>query len=121
MNYRPINFENKYSLFSEYWFPKVIAEMNNYQFKLVKIRGQFVWHNHRDTDEVFIVLAGDMEIEFRDGKLHLSAGEMYVIPKGKDHRPYAEKECKILVIEPKGIVNTGQAGGALTAPNDIWI
>jgi mannose-6-phosphate isomerase-like protein (cupin superfamily) len=121
MNYRPINFENKYSLFSEHWSPKVIAEMNNYQFKLVKIQGHFVWHNHRDTDEVFIVLAGDMEIEFRDGKLHLSAGEMYVIPKGKDHRPYAEKECKILVIEPKGIVNTGQAGGALTAPNDIWI
>jgi mannose-6-phosphate isomerase-like protein (cupin superfamily) len=121
MNYRPINFENKYSLFSEHWSPKVIAEMNNYQFKLVKIQGHFLWHNHRDTDEVFIVLAGDMEIEFRDGKLHLSAGEMNVIPKGKDHRPYAEKECKILVIEPKGIVNTGQAGGALTAPNDIWI
>jgi mannose-6-phosphate isomerase-like protein (cupin superfamily) len=95
--------------------------MNDYQFKLVKIQGHFVWHDHKDTDEVFIVLSGDMEIEFRDGKVHLSVGEMYVVPKGIEHKPFSENECEMLVIEPKGVVNTGDAGGELTAKNDIWI
>ena len=121
MKYKSINFQNKLALFSEQWNPKVIAEMNNNQFKLVKIQGSFVWHEHNDTDEVFIVLSGKMEIEFRDGTVSLSTGEMYVVPKGIEHKPYAENECKILLVEPKGVVNTGKASGELKAENDIWI
>lgn len=121
MKYESINFRNKFGLFSECWSPKVIAEMNDYQFKLVKIQGSFVWHDHKETDEVFVVLSGEMEIEFRDGKVNLSAGEMFVVPKGIEHKPYAENECQMLLVEPKGVVNTGNAGGELTAENDIWI
>ena len=121
MEYNSINFKKKLGLFHDHWSPKVIAEMNDYQFKLVKIQGDFVWHDHKDTDETFVVLSGDMEIEFRDGKVHLTTGEMYVVPKGIEHKPFAEDECEILVIEPKGIVNTGESGGELTAENDIWI
>jgi mannose-6-phosphate isomerase-like protein (cupin superfamily) len=121
MKYNPINFAEKLSKFSEHWSPKVVAEMNNYQFKLAKIEGDFVWHNHKDTDEVFMVLAGEMEIEFRDGKVALREGEMYVVPKGCEHKPYAQKECSILVIEPGGVVNTGETGGEFKADNDIWI
>ena len=121
MEYESINFNNKFSKFSEQWSPKVIAELNDYQFKLVKIKGDFVWHDHKDTDEVFMVLSGEMEIEFRDGKVKISEGEMHVVPKGLEHKPYAEDECKILVIEPRGVVNTGESEGNLKAENDIWI
>lgn len=95
--------------------------MNDYQFKLVRVEGQFVWHDHPDTDEVFIVLDGELDIEFRDGKVTLSAGEMFVIPKGVEHRPAAQHECKIMLVEPKGVVNTGNAGGDLTAADDVWV
>lgn len=121
MKYESINFKNKLELFNDHWSPKVIAEMNDYQFKLVKIQGDFVWHDHKDTDEAFIVLSGAMDIEFREGKVHLSTGEMYVVPKGIEHKPLAENECEVLVIEPKGVVNTGETGGELTAKNDVWI
>lgn len=94
--------------------------MNDYQFKLVRLHGEFVWHQHADTDEAFIVLKGDMEIRFRDGEVRLTAGEMYVVPKGVEHQPCAEAECCALLVEPKGVVNTGDAGGALTAGNDVW-
>lgn len=119
---KKINFKNKYSKFSDYWSPKVIAEMNDYQFKVVKIKGEFIWHKHDSTDETFIVIDGSMVIEFRDGKVQLDKGEMYVVPKGIEHRPYADKECKVILIEPKGIVNTGDAdSGTMTAENDVWI
>jgi mannose-6-phosphate isomerase-like protein (cupin superfamily) len=121
VSYQPINFEEKLGLFSETWSPKIIARMNDYHFKLVKIRGEFVWHSHADTDEVFIVLEGRMEIAFRDGKVDLSPGEMYVVPKGIEHRPHAENECKILLVEPVGTVNTGDSGGDLTAEDGVWI
>ncbi len=121
MKYKSINFRNKLELITEHWSPKVIAEMNDYQFKLVRIQGSFVWHEHKDTDEVFIVVSGEMEIEFRDGKVNLSTGEMYVVQKGIEHKPYAENECEMLLVEPKGVVNTGEAGGELKAENDIWI
>ena len=116
-----INFAEKFSLFSDLWSPKVVAEMNDYQFKLVKLQGEFVWHDHGHTDEVFIVIAGNMNIEFEDRTISLSAGEMYVVPKGTPHRPYAEKECKVMLVEPRGVVNTGNAGSELTAENDAWI
>ncbi len=116
-----INLKDKLAKFSEHWTPKIIAEMNDYQFKLVKIKGDFVWHNHPDTDEVFIVIEGSMKIEFKDGVVELNEGEMYVVPKGVEHKPFAEKECKVLLVEPRGVVNTGDAEGELTAANDVWI
>ena len=116
-----INFQEKFTKFSEHWTPKVIAEMNDYQFKLAKVKGEFVWHNHSHTDEVFIVIEGILKIEFAEQTIELNAGEMYVVPKGVHHKPYSDEECKILLVEPKGVVNTGQASGDLTAQNDVWI
>lgn len=121
MAYEPINLAEKFESFSEYWSPRVIAEMNDYQFKLVKIQGEFVWHEHADTDEVFVVLDGEMSIEFRDGRAELGAGEMFVVPQGIEHKPSAARECRLMVIEPRGVVNTGDAGGELTADNDVWV
>jgi mannose-6-phosphate isomerase-like protein (cupin superfamily) len=121
MDISPINFDEKFAKFGDHWSPKVIAEMNDVQFKLVKLQGEFVWHDHRDTDEIFVVLEGQMRIDFRDGTVALSAGEMIVVPKNVEHRPCAERECKVLLVEPRGVVNTGGAGGALTADNDVWI
>jgi mannose-6-phosphate isomerase-like protein (cupin superfamily) len=121
MKYQALNFKEKLSLFNEQWKPKVIAEMNDYQFKIVKIKGDFVWHNHQDTDETFIVLEGKLHIDFRDGRVELTDGEMFVVPKGVEHKPYAEEEVKMLLIEPRGVKNTGDSGGELTAENDAWI
>jgi len=116
-----INLFDKLALFSEHWSPRVIAEMNDYQFKLAKLQGEFVWHSHTDTDEVFIVLEGAMQLEFRDRSVPLASGEMYVVPKGVEHRPVAQRECCVLLVEPRGVVNTGNAGGAYTAENDVWV
>jgi mannose-6-phosphate isomerase-like protein (cupin superfamily) len=121
VSYKSINLGQKFGLFSEQWQPKVIAEMNDYQFKLVKLQGDFVWHDHRDTDETFIVVEGDLRIDFRDGAVRVSTGEMFVVPKGVEHKPYAEQEVKLLLIEPRGVLNTGQEGGERTAQNDLWI
>jgi mannose-6-phosphate isomerase-like protein (cupin superfamily) len=99
----------------------VVAELNDYQFKLVKLQGEFVWHDHDATDEAFIVLDGEMEIAFRDRVVTLHAGEMFVVPKGVEHITRAARECHALIVEPRGVVNTGEAGGSLTAPNDVWI
>jgi mannose-6-phosphate isomerase-like protein (cupin superfamily) len=121
VKYNPINFKDKLSKFTDLWSPKVIAEMNDYQFKVVKFQGEFVWHDHQDTDETFIVLDGSMVIDFEDGGVELSEGEMFVVPRRKRHRPAAETECKVLLIEPRGVVNTGGVGGDFTAANDVWI
>ena len=121
MNYEPISFQQKFSKFSEHWAPKIIAKMNDTHFKVVKVQGEFVWHDHPETDEVFVVLKGQLEIQFRDGQIILNEGEMYVVPKGVEHKPCAEEECHILLIEPAGLVNTGDAQSELTAPNDVWI
>ena len=121
MTYKAINLKEKFGRFSEHWQPKVIAEMNDYQFKVVKLQGDFVWHHHQDTDETFIVVEGDLRIDFRDGEVHVGTGEMFVVPKGVEHKPYAEREVKLLLIEPRGVPNTGDEGGERTAPNDVWI
>ena len=121
MHYRSINFQQKFGLFHEQWQPKVIAEMNDYQFKIVKLQGDFIWHDHRDTDETFIVLEGLLRLDFRDGCVNIAAGEMFVVPKGVEHKPYAESEVKLLLIEPRGVPNTGEEGGERTAQNDVWI
>ena len=121
MNYEALNLDEKFSRFSEHWSPRVVAEMNDTQFKLVKVQGEFVWHEHPETDEVFIVINGALDIEFRDGKVTLESGEMFIIPKGVEHRPVAKNECNMMLVEPKGVVNTGDAGGQLTAENDVWV
>ena len=121
MQYPAINFKEKLAKFTDNWSPKIIAQMNDYHFKLVKLQGDFVWHSHADTDETFIVLHGEMQIDFRDGEVSLKAGEMLVVPKGVEHKPFAEKECQVMLIEPAGTINTGDAGGDLTAADNVWI
>lgn len=116
-----INIASKLSLFSEHWQPKVIAQMNDYQFKVVKVQGDFVWHSHADTDETFIVVSGRLRIELRDGHIDLGPGDMTVIPKGVEHKPCAQEEAHLMLVEPCGVVNTGDEGGARSAPNDVWI
>ncbi|MFT7617158.1 MAG: mannose-6-phosphate isomerase-like protein (cupin superfamily) [Planctomycetota bacterium] len=121
MTHIPINLLQKFGKFNDFWSPRVVAEINDYQFKLAQTLGEFIWHKHDDTDEAFIVIEGRLKLEFRDGSVTLSPGEMFVVPKGVEHKPSSEGECKILVIEPKGVVNTGEEGSELTAPNDVWI
>lgn len=116
-----INLADKFSKFTDHWSPKIIAKMNNYHFKLVKFQGDFVWHRHVHTDEVFVVIEGEMIIELRDGKVELKTGEMFVVPQTVEHKPYAEKECKVMVVEPAGTVNTGDAGGEFTTDKIEWI
>lgn len=115
-----INFDDKLATFDEHWRPRVVAEMNDYQFKVVKIKGEFVWHDHADTDETFVVLKGRLRIEYRDGSVTLGPGEMVVVPKGVAHKPVAEDEAHVMLIEPRGVVNTGETGGDMTAQNDVW-
>lgn len=114
-------FNQKFSLFEEQWSPKVIAEMNDYQFKLVRLKGEFVWHQHDETDETFIVLEGELTIDLEAGPVILRAGEMLVVPKGMRHRPHAASEAKVLLVEPAGVVNTGDVSSELTAPQDVWV
>ncbi|WP_457585839.1 cupin domain-containing protein [Ensifer canadensis] len=118
---KAINFSEKLERITDLWQPRVIAEMNDYQFKLVRIEGDFVWHDHPETDETFIVLEGVLRIDFRDGAVRIGPGEMLVVPKGVEHKPFAENEVRLLLIEPRGVFNTGHAGGDRTAQNDRWI
>ena len=118
---KKINLEEKFAMFNEHWTPKIITELNDYQIKIVKVEGDFVWHDHSDTDEFFLVIEGTLFIEFEDETMELNAGELYVVPKGVQHRPYALDECKVMLIEPRGVVNTGEAESDLTASNDVWI
>ncbi|KAA9002647.1 cupin domain-containing protein [Affinibrenneria salicis] len=116
-----INLANKFSLIDEHWSPRVIAEMNDNQFKLVRIEGEFIWHAHPETDEVFMVIEGELRIDFADSHVLVNAGELFVVPKGVSHKPRADKEVKLLIIEPRGVMNTGDQGGERTAPADRWI
>lgn len=116
-----INLAQKFSLFSEQWKPKVVAQMNDYQFKIARLEGDFIWHTHFDTDEAFFVLEGELRIDFRDASVLLRQGELYVVPKGVEHKPYAEKEVKLMLIEPRGTLNTGEQTGDRTAQDDLWI
>jgi mannose-6-phosphate isomerase-like protein (cupin superfamily) len=121
MNDQPINFEEKLAKFSEHWSPRIIAQMNDYHFKIVKVQGEFVWHDHPETDEVFMVLKGRLEIKFRDARVIVREGEMFVVPKGVEHKPAAEEECHILLVEPAGTINTGDIVNERTSANDVWI
>ena len=121
MEYTAINLQQKFARITQHWSPKIIAQLNDYHIKLGKFRGDFVWHSHPDTDELFLVIDGAMRIDFRDGSVELTTGELFVVPKGVEHKPFAETECRIMLVEPAGTVNTGDAGGSLTAADDVWI
>jgi len=121
MSVEAVNLAEKLRAFSECWSPRVVAEMNDYQFKLVKLSGDFVWHAHEDTDEAFLVLGGEMEVGFRDRSVTVRAGELIVVPRGVEHSTRAAAPCEALIIEPRGVVNTGAVGGTLTARNDVWV
>lgn len=116
-----INLIRKLDLITEQWQPRVVAEMNDYQFKVARLQGDFIWHSHAETDEAFLVLDGTLRLDFRDGSVTLGSGELYVVPKGVEHKPCAEEEVKLLLIEPRGVLNTGEQGGERTAVNDLWI
>jgi mannose-6-phosphate isomerase-like protein (cupin superfamily) len=114
-----VDLAEKLSQFSAHWSPKVVARLNDYEIKLVKVKGAFVWHSHADTDELFLVIEGSLTIELRDGDVRLRPGQLYVVPRGVEHRPVADGEVAAMLIEPSGVVNTGDAeSGALTATHD---
>ncbi len=118
---KAINLLSKFRLFEDLWSPRVVAELNDYQVKLARIDGEFVWHNHVDTDELFLCLEGSMTIRMHEGDVQLGPGDLYVVPKGVEHQPVAHGQCKILLLEPRGVVNTGAAESALTAQSNQWI
>jgi mannose-6-phosphate isomerase-like protein (cupin superfamily) len=114
----PVDLAERFNRFSTLWSPKVIARLNNYEIKLVKLKGEFVWHAHEDTDELFLVIDGQLTIQLRDGDITLGPGQLFVVPRGVEHRPVAGGEVRAMLIEPAGVVNTGDAGGELTAEYD---
>lgn len=124
---KSIDLASKVALIHEQWQPRVVAEMNDYQIKVVKVQGEFQWHRHAETDETFFVLEGELRIDFRgapagDGAIVLRAGQMAVVPKGVEHKPCAGAEVKLMLIEPRGVVNTGDgARSARSAENDQWV
>lgn len=119
--YRAVHLADKAGRIPEQWSPRVVAALNDYQCKVVRIEGDFIWHDHPETDELFLVLEGELRIDFRDGAVTLRPGELFVVPKGVEHKPYAAREVKLLLVEPRGVLNTGHAGGERTAQNDVWI
>ena len=121
MDISVINFEQKSRKITEQHSYKLVAQMNNYHFKMVKMQREFIWHTHSETDEVFMVIEGNLRIDLRDKTLKLSKGEMVVIPKGVEHKPSSREESTILLIEPAGTLNTGDVGGELTDTALEWI
>lgn len=123
MPYDPkaISLDDKFAKFSKHWSPHIVAQMNEFHIKAVKVRDEFVWHQHDDTDELFFVHKGVLTIKFEDRDVTVKAGEMHVVPRGVQHKPVADEECEILIIEPAGTLNTGEAGGYLTANEEPWI
>ena len=109
-----INLGEKFELFDDYWSPKIAAELNGQQVKLVKLKGEFVWHRHEAEDELFLVVKGRLLIRFRDREVWLGEGELIVIPAGVEHLPVAPEEAHVLLFEPASTLNTGDAGGART-------
>jgi mannose-6-phosphate isomerase-like protein (cupin superfamily) len=107
MAHKPINLTEKLSLFSEHWTPKIVGQYNDNDLLVVKVQGEFVWHSHPDTDDLFLVLKGNLTIKLRDGDVKLGPGEIFVVPKGVEHCPFAEEECHLMLIEPRGTPNTG--------------
>ena len=116
-----INPLEKFSKVSDYWSPGILGKLNDYFIKIAKIKGEFVWHDHPETDELFMVLEGNMKILFRDRTVELKVGELFIVPAGVEHKPVAENECKILLIEPAGTINTGNTKSGFTRENLTWV
>jgi mannose-6-phosphate isomerase-like protein (cupin superfamily) len=121
MDMDAINIEHKFSLFKEYWSPKILAELNGQVVKIAKIKGEFIWHKHDEEDEFFLVTRGSMVIKLRDRDIHLKQGEFAVIPRGIEHKPVAEEEAHILMFEPASTINTGDVQNELTQETNDWI
>ena len=121
MNLNAIDLNQKFSLFTEHWQAKVVAKFNNYLVKIVKIKGDFVWHKHDDTDELFLVHKGVLRVEFREGSVLVKEGQMFVIPKGVEHITHADEECEFIMIEPETTLNTGDVRDDMTVENPEWI
>jgi mannose-6-phosphate isomerase-like protein (cupin superfamily) len=121
MEIRVVNLQEKAGLVKELHQYKLIAELNDYQLKLVRAKRKFVWHSHPETDELFYVVEGKMKLALRDRIFELKEGELIVVPKGVEHRPVCETECTVMLMEPKGTLNTGDAGGPLTDAHLEWI
>jgi mannose-6-phosphate isomerase-like protein (cupin superfamily) len=115
---QPIDLSEKLATFTEHWSPKVVARLNDYEVKLAKLQGEFVWHHHEDSDELFLVVSGQLTIRMATGDVHLGPGQLYVVPRGVEHSPITDGEVSVVLIEPSGIVNTGSAGGSMTAGHD---
>lgn len=113
-----VNLAEKLTLFDDRWSPKIVAKMNDYDIQVVKVFGEFVWHKHDETDDFFLVLKGKLTIQMRDGDVELRPGELFVVPKGVQHCPRCDEEVHLLLIEPAGTPNTGDAGGQLTATKE---
>ena len=116
-----INLADKLATFDQHWSPRTVALFNGHDVMVVKVEGEFTWHSHPDTDDFFLVLKGEIDIHLRDKTVTLKAGEMFVVPKGVTHRPSAERECRAMLVEPTGTINTGGAGGEMTAEDNVWI
>lgn len=118
----PIKLAEKFQAFTDQWSPKIIAQTDEYQFKLAKLSGDFIWHAHAETDEVFMVVEGQLRIDFRDGDVTVGPGEMLVVPNGVEHKPFAAAECQVMIFVRKGTVNTGDTpAGERTAADGVWI
>ncbi|MCW2259800.1 MULTISPECIES: cupin domain-containing protein [Sphingobacterium] len=116
-----VNIEEKFALFSEYWSPKIVGELNGQNVKLAKFKGEFVWHKHDNEDEMFLVVKGTLKIEFRDKIVTLSKDEFLIVPKGVEHKPIAENEVLVMLFEPATTLNTGNTENELTKHNLDWI
>ena len=121
MDLQVIDIDSKFRLFSEHWSPKVIGQINNYLIKIGKLQGDFVWHTHPETDELFIVHKGLLRVDFRDGQIHVKEGQMLIVPKGVEHKTHADEECELIMFEPETTLNTGNAKGGMTVEKLEWI
>ncbi len=116
-----VDIDEKFGLFGEHWQPKVIGKINDYLVKIGKVQGDFVWHQHEETDELFIVHKGVLRIDFREGPVYLNEGQMLVVPKGVEHKPHADEECEIIMLEPETTLNTGDVQSEMTVEAPEWI
>lgn len=116
-----IDIEEKLALFDDHWSPRIIASINEHEVKLAKFKGSFEWHQHKDSDELFLVLDGEFTMEFRESAVHLGKGQMIVVPRGVEHRPVTDTECSVMLIEPKGLINTGDGDLNDVSTTGTWI
>jgi mannose-6-phosphate isomerase-like protein (cupin superfamily) len=121
MNLQPIDIDQKFSLFTEQWSPKVIGKINNYLVKIGKLKGDFVWHKHDETDELFLVNKGVLRVDLREGSVHVKKGQIFIVPKGVEHLTHADEECELVMLEPETTLNTGDVKGGLTVEKLEWI